>query len=1134
MASGSVFSGTLHTITSTKLEELLKQRTAFTQRHVALLSAAKAEQDPLQRLKVVADGTKLCLNVKTAASEDEGRSGRVISGGTHNSQLETDLRNLDRFLEQARFDPSVSTKVLEDWENKLLQYLSIQATKFQYADLYGKLVAEWLSPEKSAPAGGGGDNKMSESFDELPSAKRLAARTEWEESVFEPATVDVPALKVYLERLFIAEKKSVASSLKNLRSKIKIFQGNLKNPEQFNTSSLRWVLKSLQSSDLLSNEKREVLGDFLSNDVILIEIADVLNMRMEALDHWAWGDQVLLEQRRKINGQFHIHMDEDILQAIFLHYIGVKWSVFFKSAFVELRADSKTWQSNRSDIPKADRMRRGYFLGENGNKIRGNLDDKRSKIQRKRYYINKLLDYEEQQNHFNEGEEEAEFADFVNESMKRKKKARGPEMAHFAAMSVPNPHQSTWQATAEEFEEEDDDMGFALYDEEILDTAAPESDDEIDQPTKSTMESKQSLLHLLAAEIILNTRLNNELTCFHTVFESWNMLLSHDTALTILDFFGVSKKWMGFFQAFLKAPLKFIDDDHSTKPRLRQRGAPDSHALSEVFGETVLFCLDFSVNQSTGGGFLHRLGDDVWFWNKDYEKCASAWTSLLEFAQVTGVKINNTKSGSIRVGREGELEIDNRLPHGEIRWGFLFLNPSSGRFDIDRKMVDSHVSELCQQLQAKSMSVIDWIQVWNSYAATFFSSNFGKPANCFGREHIDTMLATHRHIQESVFEGSDVVQHLKQMIKDRFDVSDIPDGFLYFPVELGGLELKSPFVDLLQIRNSVKSNPYGFLDEYEEAEKDDYIEAKRKFDRGDLENRRKNVEKPSFQPEPSDVFFTMDEFVRYREQFAGFCKANLKSVYVELLNRPQEESIEASSQIRQAIENLAVQSNLRGITSSWWQMNAYWRWIAQFHGPGMIERFGSLNVVDPGWLPIGMVGLFRQRRTKWQGTQQHYAIFPRSTVDFNDLPSVVSLPPTIEPNVDYGDLQKIVVWTGEREMRFRDLHVDVKAALLRWSTEHPLTDWYTTALHRVASCVGNYRSDRCIVLVDDEKVACNRCVGGKRFCVRRRTMVDRVLCLFPLCPIDRQGASISDVDYWVTSAKRVSKTEYAPGRKLFS
>jgi hypothetical protein len=48
-------------------------------------------------------------------------------------------------------------------------------------------------------------------------------------------------------------------------------------------------------------------------------------------------------------------------------------------------------------------------------------------------------------------------------------------------------------------------------------------------------------------------------------------------------------------------------------------------------------------------------------------------------------------------------------------------------------------------------------------------------------------------------------------------------------------------------------------------------------------------------------------------------------------------------------------------------MAAYWKWIAQMYGPEMCERFGGLNVVDPGLLPIGMVGFFRMRRTKWQG-----------------------------------------------------------------------------------------------------------------------------------------------------------------------
>jgi hypothetical protein len=153
---------------------------------------------------------------------------------------------------------------------------------------------------------------------------------------------------------------------------------------------------------------------------------------------------------------------------------------------------------------------------------------------------------------------------------------------------------------------------------------------------KQPMEAKQSLLHLASTEIIVNTRLHGELSCFRTTFDSWNSLLSHQTIFAVLEFLGVSKKWMTFFQSYLQAPLKFMDD---AEPRLRRRGMPGSHALSDTLGETVFFCLDFGINQATGGTDSYRLGDEIWFWNKDYNKCASAWASILKFTEVMGVKV---------------------------------------------------------------------------------------------------------------------------------------------------------------------------------------------------------------------------------------------------------------------------------------------------------------------------------------------------------------------------------------------------------------------------------------------------------------------------------------------------------------
>ena len=255
----------------------------------------------------------------------------------------------------------------------------------------------------------------------------------------------------------------------------------------------------------------------------------------------------------------------------------------------------------------------------------------------------------------------------------------------------------------------------------------------------------------------------------------------------------------------------------------------------------------------------------------------------------------------------------------------------------------------------------------NSYAATFFSSNFGMAANCFGREHVDMMLATHRHIQNSIFPDGNIVQHLKTTIKERFSVEDVPDGFLFFPVELGGLDLKSPFVGLLQIRESVKENPYDLLDEYENTLRSDYNTAKRAFDKGVRRPTRRNVEDANWRPEYPDTFFSFEEFARYTEAFVTTGRASLLDVYKELLERPQEKSINASEPVLQAQQQLQGQNTLRGITAQWSSMEAYWKWITQMYGPEMIDKFGGLNVVDFGLLPIGMVSMFRQRRTKWQG-----------------------------------------------------------------------------------------------------------------------------------------------------------------------
>lgn len=962
---GSLYSATLQTITNTKLDELSKKRIVFTEQRTALLQAVGRESDELTQLSLLLDGVKRCFGVKSESlkTDDSGRLGRAIHGGTTNARLETDLRNIDRFLDQAQYDPSLSSSIVGEWQNCLKQHLHVQTLRYEYADLFGKLVTEWLASNESNTTSPE-DVDMTEGFEQVPGKKKLESRAAWENSVFQAANPDEEKLSEYLETLFKTSDpstKAAKQSIWSVRKAVMEFSTDLAKPGQFNVPELRWIVDGLLVSDLFDNDKREVLRDFARNNVILAEIADVLNMRMAELSTWSWGVEVPVEQRRKLNGTFNIHMHEDLLQAMFLQYIGVKWAVFFKNELLNFRKDSHAWKGNEPDMPLIDKRRRMYYLGYTGTKH--SVHSERRNHHRRNYFLFQLPDNVWQQIHVAEGEEEAEFEDFVATTTQQESRGRAKQTARKSTggkaprMQMASKAARRSAPSAGPVRPPDSDSDLDEDDEEY--------DDE-DQGHKSLMGRKQGLLHLLSTELAINTRLHGEFACFRSTFDQWNPLLPHSTILKVMAFFGVSKQWVDFFSKFLQAPLKFTDDV-SAQPRLRKRGTPGAHALSDVFGEVIMFCLDYNINQATEGSLLYRVYDDIWFWSRDVGTVITAWEATTNFSNVMGVTLSELKTGSVQLSTSGQTP-DVRLPQGEIRWGFLRLNPESGRFEIDQSMVDVHINEMRTQLKVKSKSIFDWIQTWNAYAATFFGTNFGPAVNCFGRAHVEEMLATHRRIQQSIFEGSNVVDFLKAAIRDRFGVDDVPHGFLFFPVELGGLDLKSPFVSLMQIHHTVHENPVDLVDTFKEQEREEYRKAKEDFEKDRVHRDPKDSWKPR---EGADEFMSLDEFVLHREVFSSLSHRDgegngLLDTYRQLLQRPREASIDQSVAVSQALSQLVGQSNLRGITGSWSIMDSYWRWICQMYGPELVARFGGLNVVDPRLLPIGMVSHFREKRVKWQ------------------------------------------------------------------------------------------------------------------------------------------------------------------------
>lgn len=96
--SSTALSSTLHTITSAKLAALSHQHSTFSCSYESVLAATQAQPDPSLHLRALLDGVKTCF-----ATEPE----------PSNTRLKNDLNSIERFLEHARVDPSVDTKMLE-------------------------------------------------------------------------------------------------------------------------------------------------------------------------------------------------------------------------------------------------------------------------------------------------------------------------------------------------------------------------------------------------------------------------------------------------------------------------------------------------------------------------------------------------------------------------------------------------------------------------------------------------------------------------------------------------------------------------------------------------------------------------------------------------------------------------------------------------------------------------------------------------------------------------------------------------------------------------------------------------------------------------------------------------------------
>lgn len=327
---------------------------------------------------------------------------------------------------------------------------------------------EWLGKAPASLA----DNDVAESLKHGGRKAMYDQRKEWESIVFaEDSKSDPVAIENYLSSIFnsnLPAKKMTKSPLEALKDKMGSFQlGNLSK------DTLKVCIAGLLKIDLLSDTKRKTLADISKNSLILSEMVDVLNMEISALDSWSWGEEaVTVDLRRPLNGKYRVYMDEEITQALFLHFIGMKWAVHTKSTFLTF-FNSDAWKkSTRHSLDWEARQRREKFQGR---------------------------------------------------SYPASGSVRNLRMANFQRDYFLLQLPTSFETTIDNYRS---------------------ASKNVSGGSKSPSATKQSLLHMISTEALINTRLYGSFTILQSDFKWFGPSMPHATILAVLGFLGVSDKWL--------------------------------------------------------------------------------------------------------------------------------------------------------------------------------------------------------------------------------------------------------------------------------------------------------------------------------------------------------------------------------------------------------------------------------------------------------------------------------------------------------------------------------------------------------------------------------------------------------------
>ncbi len=190
MASNTALSQTIQSLTLSKIRELKKLRDAYESHKAEIFNVAQNCADQHGRLNHLLAGTK---ELYPGASRD------------------VTIRHIEQWLDQSKYDSSIPPEMLQGFEKTLMAKLDAHSRKLSLADLYARLLTEWMNPSS-------GDQRSEENPDEddfLVVEERQMQRLQqlcdqFEAAVFEPLETNEQEIQSFLKDLFPKEEHKAA------------------------------------------------------------------------------------------------------------------------------------------------------------------------------------------------------------------------------------------------------------------------------------------------------------------------------------------------------------------------------------------------------------------------------------------------------------------------------------------------------------------------------------------------------------------------------------------------------------------------------------------------------------------------------------------------------------------------------------------------------------------------------------------------------------------------------------------------------------------------------------------------------------------------------------------------------------